>query len=209
MIINLRVSPALVVIPEYLERLIANGIAFAVESFPSLDEEIVKTKVNWEAFNCELGRKVARSYLAEPKRRGEMLCFSYFLNVAGEFECVNLYETGYSTLDDQAVKIPTLWDYAATQIQNVADYGIDGNPVLSTLSPNIKDLIVETAKFYADHNVVPEKAGMFGDPNQVIFMTAYNNEPLYAGVLKKISEKYSNDRASTEETQEERKEDQP
>lgn len=192
MIINLRVSPALAIIPEYLERLIANGIAFAVESFPSLDEEIVKTKVDWKAFNCELGRKVARSYLAEPKKRNEMLCFSYFLNVAGEFECVNLYETGYSTLDDQSMKIPTLWDYAATQIQNVVDYGIEGNPVLSNLSPNIKDLIMETANHYANYNVVPEKAGMFGDANQVIFMTGFNNEALYAGVLKNISEQYKN-----------------
>lgn len=207
MIINLRVSPALAKEPDYLERIIAHGIAFGVESFPSLDEEVVKTKIDWAAFNCDLARKVAVSYLAEPKKRDEMLCFSYFINVAGAFESIHLYETGYTTMDDKAMKIPTLWDYFATQIESVADYGIEVNPVLRSLSPKIKDIVVEAAKFYSDYQTAPEKAGMFGDVNQIVFMTAYNNEALYAGVLKKISEKYSNDRTSTEETQEERKED--
>lgn len=190
MIINLRVSPALAVEPEYLERLIANGIVFGVESFASLDEELVKTKVSWEAFNCDLARKVAEKYLAEPKKREEMLCFSYFLNVAGAFEVINLYETGYSSMDDQVMKLPTLWDYLATQIKTFADYGFEANPVMTGLSPKIKDLVAETVKHYSNYQVVPEKAGMFGDVKQIVFMTAYNNEALYAGVLKKISEQY-------------------
>lgn len=204
MIINLRVSPINVLEPEYLERLIANGIAFGVENFPSLSEEIVKTKVNWEAFNCDLARKVASVYLSEPKKREEMLCFSYFLNVSGEFEVINLYETGYGTMDDKAMKIPTLWDYFSTQIQSVTDHGIEANPVLASLSPKLKDMIVETTQYFSQYQAQPLRAGMFGDERQVVFMTGYNHEALYAGVLKKISEKYVNE--SPKETQEGREE---
>lgn len=191
MIVNLRVSPENAVKPQYLERLVANGLAFAVESFATVSEDVLTTKLDWKVFNFPTAREVAQRWIDSKTRKNEMLSFSYFFNIDGTFEVIDLFETGHTSMDDQAMKIPTLWDYFADQIKTLGAYGFDAHPVFSNINPSLKDIFVEAAARYTVHGLAPERVGMFGDEEQVVFMTAYNNEGLYAETLKKISEQYN------------------